>query len=225
MVESLLLRWVLTVVFAAAALWGLHRLIRAEPIATVSGRLAQAGQDQAVPASPAMRISAAWHVVMSAAMIAMCWPWGMAIPVNPQLVVFGVMTGWFLVLAADVRWCTAHRRWQQLHHAAMAAGMFWMLAAMPALMSHAPVEPGHTRHHAMGAGVLAAAEAPAPANAVMVVSLVLGAYFVLSALPWLSAAVDIGRSARTRPQRAAAYEATCNAAMTTGMGAMFLAVL
>ncbi|MDA3645694.1 DUF5134 domain-containing protein [Saccharopolyspora indica] len=225
MVEPLLLRWILTVAFAAAALWGLHRLIRAEPIATVSGRLVRTGQGQDVPGSPVVRISAAWQVVMSAAMIAMCWPWGMAIPVNPQLVVFGAMAAWFLVLAAGVRWCTGHRRWQQLHHAAMAAGMCWMLAAMPALMSHAPVESGHTHHHSLGAGVLAAAPAPAPVNAVVVVFLVLGVCFVLTALPWLSAAVDIGRSARTRPQRAAAYEAICNAAMSTGMGAMFLAVL
>lgn len=225
MVESLLLRWILTVAFTAAALWSLRRLVRAEPISTVSGRLVQAGQDQDVPGNPAVRISAAWHVVMSAAMIAMCWPWGMAIPVNPQLVVFGVMAVWFLVLAAGVRWCTGHQRWQQLHHAVMAVGMFWMLAAMPALMSHGPAESGHTHHHSMGAGVLAAAPDPAPANAVVVVSLVLGIYFVLTALPWLSTAVDIGRSARTRPQRAAAYEAVCNAAMTTGMGAMFLAML
>ncbi|KAA5826061.1 DUF5134 domain-containing protein [Saccharopolyspora hirsuta] len=221
MVESLLLRWILTALFTASALWGLHRLVRAEPISPVWPR---GVEDQDVPGTPAVRISAAGHVVMSAAMIAMCWPWGMAIPVAPQLVVFGTMVVWFLALTANVRWCTGHRRWQQAHHAVMAAGMCWMLAAMPALMSHQPTGSDHVHHHSMGAGVLASAPGTAPASAVAVVCLALGGYFVLTSLPWLSAAVDIGRNARTRPQRAAAYEAACHAGMAVGMGAMLLAV-
>ncbi|MER7015427.1 DUF5134 domain-containing protein [Saccharopolyspora sp. NPDC000359] len=219
MVEPLLLRWLLTALFTASALWGLHRLVRAEPISPVSAR-GVAGQE--VPGTPAVRISAAAHVVMSAAMIAMCWPWGMALPVIPQLVVFGAAVAWFLALTANARWCTGHRRWQQAHHAVMAAGMCWMLAAMPALMSHQPTGSGHGHHHSMGAGVLASAPATAPVNAVAVVCLVLGGYFVLTSLPWLSVAVDIGRCARTRPQRAAAYEAACHAGMAVGMGVVLL---
>ncbi|MGW1681126.1 DUF5134 domain-containing protein [Saccharopolyspora sp. NPDC002376] len=223
MVESLLLRWILTVLFTASALWGLHRIVRAEPISPMSGRLTE--QDREIPGGPAVRISTAWHVVMSAAMVAMCWPWGMTIPVAPQLVLFALMAVWFLALTANIGWCTGHRRWQHAHHAVMAAGMCWMLAAMPSLMSHGESDSGHVHHHSMGSGILASAPDPTPANWVAVVFLLLGGYFVLTALPWLSAAVDIGRKAQTRPQREAAYEATCHAAMTAGMGVMFLAVV
>ncbi|MER5390009.1 DUF5134 domain-containing protein [Saccharopolyspora sp. NPDC002686] len=221
MVESLLLRWILTVLFTASALWGLHRIIRAEPISPLSGRLTD--QDRDVPGSPAVRISAAWHVVMSAAMVAMCWPWGMAIPATPQLVLFAVMAVWFLALTTDLVGCTGHRRWQDAHHAVMALAMCWMLTAMPSLMSHGESGSEDVHHHSMGSGILASAPDPAQENGIAVVFALLGGYFVLTSLPWLSAAVDIGRKARTRPQREAAYEATCHAAMAAGMGVMFLA--
>nr|WP_281377667.1 DUF5134 domain-containing protein [Saccharopolyspora hordei] len=184
----------------------------------MSGRAAAAGTDRVTPGGPVVRINAAWHVVMCAAMLAMCWPWGTAVPVGPQLVVLGAMAAWFLLLTAITRWCPGHRRWQQAHHAVMAAAMCWMLVAMPA---PAPGS-GHVHHHAVGAGTLAAAPV-APAGTEAAGFLALGVGFVLTALPWLSAAVDIGRFARTRPQRAAAYEAACHAATAVGMGAMFLA--
>ncbi|GAA0537557.1 DUF5134 domain-containing protein [Saccharopolyspora thermophila] len=205
MVQDTLLRAVLTILFLGTGLVSLHRamLLRDLP----------------------GRVSAASHVVMSAAMVAMAWPWGMVLPAAPQIAVFALSALWFLLRAANGRLCGGHPRREQAHHALMAVAMAWMVAVMPTLMTSGGPEPGHG-HHALVSGTpVAAPSASGPPIAVVATTAVLGVYFVLASLPWLSAAVDLGRTAVLKQHRTAAREAACHAAMSAGMGAMLLAAL
>ncbi|MFD0488772.1 DUF5134 domain-containing protein [Saccharopolyspora spinosporotrichia] len=103
---------------------------------------------------------------------------------------------------------------------------------------------GH--HHSLGAsasGIAAAGPLPTgptgPTGAVVAVSVLLGAAFVLAALPWTARALDIGRGALDagtgaagptaavpgRTRRAVALDSACHAAMSFGMGVMLLTAL
>ncbi|MCA1189000.1 MULTISPECIES: DUF5134 domain-containing protein [unclassified Saccharopolyspora] len=223
MVESLLLSWVLTVLFAVTAVW-------CAISATRPGL------------RPSDRLSSASHLAMSLLMIAMVWPWGMGVPATPQLVLFAATAVWFAALAV-LRVPCAHGygspRLAHAHHAVMSVAMVWMVAAMPLLMLGAHDSGGGHHHHAAGApasGVLAApAAAAGPPAPVVLVSAVLGAFLVLSSVAWISTAVDTARHnlntadatgapADPRATRLA-WDAACHGAMSIGMGAMLLAML
>lgn len=78
------------------------------------------------------------HLVMSAAMIAMAWPAGMAaVPLAPAAVFFTVVAGWFGYLFAARNTgrlrrsqLDGHPPWHQLAHGVMMLTMAWMYAAM-----------------------------------------------------------------------------------------------
>ncbi|QUH02688.1 DUF5134 domain-containing protein [Saccharopolyspora erythraea] len=220
MVEALLLRWILTILFTGTALWSLRRLL-------------------APACGVADRISSAAHLLMSALMVAMAWPWGMAIPAAPQIVLFGLAALWFAFLAGNRRRTGDHHGHgspvlAHVHHALMMAAMVWMVATMPLLMTGHSPDSGHGGHHhslgASAAGIAAAGPVPAgPPGPVVAVSVLLGAAFVVTALPWTARALDIGRGA-LRPTggaapRIVAAESTCHAAMSFGMGVMLLTAL
>ena len=175
MIDSVLTSWLFTAIFTAAGAWLLLRR----------------------PSSVADWIGRGAHVLMSAAMIAMTWPWGMSVPALPQEIVFGLAALWFLAGAVvpALRHCTPAA---QVHHALMMAAMVWMLAAMPLLMG------GHHQHAASNPLVVTA-------------NLVLGGYLVLSAVPWAS-------SAFAAEDRALRRESASHGAMSVGMGAMFIAM-
>ncbi|WP_243790061.1 DUF5134 domain-containing protein [Saccharopolyspora gloriosae] len=224
MVESLLLSWILTVLFTATAAWCAFSATR--------------------PAlRPSDRLSSVSHLVMSLLMIAMTWPWGMSVPATPQVVLFSVATVWFVALTA-LRVPCAHGygspRLAHLHHAVMSAAMVWMVAMMPLLMLGASDSGGGHHHHSMGvgggAGVLAApAAAETTPGAVVAISAVLAAFLVLSSVAWISTAVDTARHtlntadttgspADPRATRLA-LDSACHGAMSIGMGAMLFAML
>lgn len=229
MVDALLLRWILTLVFAATGGWFLVHLATA----SAHGRTS----------TLADRTCALAHVAMSLAMIAMSWPWGMRLPLWPQLVVFALATVWFLVLALPSRRSAEHAhgsgRLSDVHHASMMAAMVWMIATMPVLMSTGGTSDNGGHHHASAsaASVQAASSEPAGTPEFIVwTSLALGAFFILSSLRWISAAVDVGRSlfdaagGTDEPQgrsarRTTAIDAACHGAMSVGMGVMFLVML
>lgn len=75
------------------------------------------------------------HVVMSVAMIGMCWPWGTGVPVVAQVTVFTAAAGWFggqaLFGAAGRHGDGTYGNW---YHAGMMAVMVWAAVAN-ALMS------------------------------------------------------------------------------------------
>ncbi|APU16045.1 DUF5134 domain-containing protein [Actinoalloteichus fjordicus] len=187
MVDGPLLRWLFTIGFAVALLGFLRQLV---------GRPADG------PSLPA-RISALAHVLMCAAMVAMTWPWGMSIPLTPQLVVFSLATAWFLALTVgrlragreQAAGPSAH-----VHHTLMAAAMVWMLAIMPAAMTAPSSSGGHV--HALAAlgspaegittlgAVSVAPERLGLSALVAVLTGLIGLYLILSSLRWIAGAVD-----------------------------------
>lgn len=117
MIESVELRWALTGLFLVTGCYSVTQLV-------VLKRWRE-------------RLGALLHVLMSAAMVVMAWPWGVGVFVGPQIALFSIATAWFVG-----EWVTAARRsgsnhdahpsWHQAFHAAMMGAMVWMLAAMPA---------------------------------------------------------------------------------------------
>ncbi|ASO21230.1 hypothetical protein FHR81_002199 [Actinoalloteichus hoggarensis] len=188
MVDEPLLRWLFTIGFAVALIGFLRQL---------------AGRRVDGPSLPA-RISALTHVLMCVAMIAMAWPWGMSVPLTPQLVVFSLATAWFLALTVGrlragrelAGGLSAH-----VHHTLMAAAMVWMLAIMPAAMT-APSSGRGGHNHALAAlgpageqvTTLGAVSTPPErlglSSVVAVLTGVIGLYLILSSLRWIAGAVD-----------------------------------
>lgn len=118
MLSDPVLQWALTLAFSATAAYAAARLI--------------------LDRKPLLTVAHAVHLAMSLAMIAMCWPWGMAIPALPQFLVFAGGTAWFVAmgaLQAQRRVPRAalggHSAWHQVAHAAMMLAMVWMFLAMP----------------------------------------------------------------------------------------------
>lgn len=78
------------------------------------------------------------HVVMSAVMVAMVWPWWDHLPRVLLLIFFAAATAWFLLMmvlqAAGIAAAGRHGRlglWYRSLHAVMMAAMVWMIAVMP----------------------------------------------------------------------------------------------
>lgn len=166
----------------------------------------------------AARIGDAIHVLMSVAMFAMIWEWGMALPALPQIVLFLAATAWFAVLALLPNPPSAHSataggvRWMWANHAVMMLAMAWMLWAMLEAMSggdHA----GHTAGHA-------------PASTL---ALITGLPLVVLLLAALAVQIGdllsgLGRQRGTRDRAHRARDAA-NALMGIGMIAMMLPLL
>ncbi|WP_426504459.1 DUF5134 domain-containing protein [Dactylosporangium sp. McL0621] len=218
MIDSVYVSGTLTLIFGAA------------------GLLFLVGRGAGPPTTVSDRVSGGIHVAASAAMIPMAWSWGSKLPVWPQVVAFTLAAGWFV--ARVVRGRLERTRpggawWHDLHHAATAGTLAWSIAAMSGLRSMGSGGDPHARddmmptshHHEMPSSV--PASAAHPGNAVVVAMVVLTAYFVVAAWPWLSTAVRAARRSggTTEPQgRRHAVEAASHAVMSIGMAAMFVAM-
>ena len=117
MVADPVLQWALTIAFGATGLYAALRI--------------------AMTRAPLILIGQLLHLLMSAGMVAMCWPWWAALPAMPQTVVFGTATVWFaalfaLQLARRVRRSAVdgHEAWHQAAHAIMMLAMVWMIVTM-----------------------------------------------------------------------------------------------
>lgn len=202
MIQSPLMSWTLTMVFAATSAWCLVGCLR----------------PSAAMASAAHRISHLCHAAMGAAMLAMIWPWGAIIPAPLQVIVFMLAAIWFLALALHARRRIEIRK--PLHHALMMAAMSGMILAMPATMTMC------------SSGTLPQWTAFAGASgALALLSIALAAYFTVTALSWIGierALLFAGQHA-ARPNAALASsptpDAICHSAMSAGMGLMLLAML
>lgn len=127
------------------------------------------------------------HVLMSATMFAMVWPWGAHVPLAPQFIVFSVAAVWFVYLAVfrpNVPFgaISAHHRRPLLlgYHAIMMASMVWMAAQMsltPMSKSMASMSMG-TPSHAMTAPSWALA-----------ISFVFAAFFALATVVFIVEAI------------------------------------
>ncbi|WP_025733490.1 DUF5134 domain-containing protein [Carnimonas nigrificans] len=136
MIESDWLRWLITVLFAFAAVDSAYRVIR--------------------PERSILRYCHLWHLLMALAMLAMSWPWGHQLPALPQIVVFSVALLWFVWLGISGGCCASddpHRNLTRLsmgYHALMMAAMAWMLLAMSnmgEMAQHSHHMISHGDHH------------------------------------------------------------------------------
>lgn len=207
MIGSETARWLLTAVFAAAALAAVLPL-RA-PARTAAG---------------ADRAGAVFCLAMCAAMAAMTWLPEPAAAVWMQAAGFGCAGLWFGLGRSG--WFRRPSL-TGLHHALMAAAMIWMLAALPGVARMAGT--GRTAGTAgmagmagmqppRGQGPMAAMAAMGPPVPVLAVSALAAACCVIAAVPWLARAVGPGLRV-TDPAAAG------NALMSAGMAAMLLAML
>jgi hypothetical protein len=131
MVSDPALQWVLSVVFGATGLYAVVRVF--------------------VDRAPLLRVGHLLHLLMSAGMVAMCWPWWTDIASAPQFVAFGGAAAWFLallILQIGRRLPRAalggHSPWHQAAHAIMMTAMVWMVASMS---THGASTVDHAHHH------------------------------------------------------------------------------
>lgn len=110
MIHDLLVRWVVTGLFALAAVeCGLPILIRRRPWTTVVGH--------------------SFHLAMAVAMAAMAWPWSTRLPTTGPAVFFLLATLWFATMAV-VAAPTRAPRVLYGYHGLMMLATAWMYASM-----------------------------------------------------------------------------------------------
>ncbi|MFB7633542.1 DUF5134 domain-containing protein [Streptomyces sp. NPDC056149] len=207
------LRWVLTVLYALPALYGLRSVVARD------GALVD-------------RIGHGLHAVMGLLMIAMVWPWGMGPPAGPQVWLFVAGALWF-GCAGPLRAQSADRGralLAALPHVLMMGAMAWMVA----VMGSSPMPAGQGGGRAMDempgmrmAGPSGATTMGLTGSGQRLTAAVLAVLLVVVALRWLARAFDLARSAPevasgSVPRSAAgALGPACHAAMGLGMAAMF----
>jgi hypothetical protein len=202
------------------------------------------------------RLAELSHLLMSIAMIAMALGWSGGPSSGSgiiQLVLFGVLTVWFLGRAAART--AGHRPSSSVYHMVVCASMLWMVAAMPQLMgmpemgSMAGGHAGHDAGATAAAAPGAAMGAPAP-TWMVVTSWVFIVLLAAAGLMWVGRAVrplpiepdaeptDPGGRAEgavavaVRPRSTRLVhlvgpraDAWCHVLMSVGMAAMLLAML
>jgi hypothetical protein len=203
MIDSVALRWILTLTFAAIGVYYLVRCVQAS-------------------STWVLRVSCIAHLAMSAAMIAMVWPWGMNIPVGPQVAVFVLAALWFLPLA----WSRegAAIRVLHLHHVVIMGAMAWMVGSMPTVMSGSgsDMPQAMDMSHGMSMPGMGGNSSAVPGY-LTVVSIVLACYFAAYTFWLISHAVGPLKAGHT--EAAQAKERSCQGIMSVGMAVMLLAVL
>lgn len=192
------LRWLLTVAFGGTAVFHLLRCLR--PPAARPCPVAE------------HRLSEMLHLVMGLSMIAMIWPWAVAIPAAAWTVVFMMSTGWFVARAV---W-TSRRRAVPAFFATATGAMVWMGASIP----------GHASTGGHG-GMDMAGTGHAPVGCAGWVSALLGGYLVLAAFWWVGRGMRIGGPSTATTDAMAwplDWSALCHGVMSAGMGIALLAM-
>ncbi|MDR8413695.1 DUF5134 domain-containing protein [Nonomuraea sp. 3-1Str] len=208
MIDSLALRWALTVILTAATLGSIS-----------GGGRSRTGR---APGTTTLRISSAAHAFMGVAMITMLWPGGTVMPGGLEAIVFAVTAGWFFRLASGVRPPGSAPRWPDLHHALMAVAMIWMALAMPVALPTTGMA-GH--QHSPHGDTSAPMGMPA---LLLIAGVVLAGYFLLAVVLWLSHA-GLGlhiTSVAGAPRRSRrAFEAASHAVSSAVMSVIVLGAL
>jgi uncharacterized protein DUF5134 len=220
---------VLTAVFAVTGLYSLVRLSAlASGAATDGDRMAELS-----------------HLLMSVGMLGMAWgrTGGPGTPSGVvQLVVFGLLSAWFLVhvLRRD-----GHRRVGAAYHLLVQVAMVWMVAVMPALMGMGGAAPASAAHDHDGHGgtggtgeMARMTTSMAPPLWIQVVTVGFVVLLGAAALAWATAAVrparvpvpvapagpPVPRPAPARPS-GIRLDAGCHLLMSLGMAGMLMAML
>jgi Domain of unknown function (DUF5134) len=167
MIESVTARWLLTAVFAVAAL----------------GTVIQwrsAARQARQPDPPA----AAFCLVMCTALIAMSWWLEPSAITWVQVAGFGCAALWFGLASGGSLGQFRRPRLVSLHHALMGAAMIWMLIALPGVVGMRPA--------GSGPGTMTAMSSGGPSVPVLAVSGLVAAGCAAAALPWLARAIGPG---------------------------------
>jgi Domain of unknown function (DUF5134) len=191
------LRWLLTVVFAAAAAFHLVRCVRPS---SWPARVAE------------HRFSEVLHLVMGASMIVMMWPWGAVVPATVWVAVFTMSAGWFIAGAVG----SAGRRLVPSFFASAMGAMVWMGASMPAQASTV-----HS-HAGMAGMTMGGGAGHGSPGYTAWISVVLGGYLMLAAFWWLGKGLRVG-GLSTVP-RPLGWAALCHGVMSAGMALALLAM-
>ncbi|ETW26456.1 DUF5134 domain-containing protein [Mycobacterium gastri] len=124
MIQHLMLRWVVTGLFALPAVdCGLAIIRKGRPWTSVVGH--------------------GLHFVMAVAMAVMAWPWSMQLPTTGPAVFFLLATAWFVTMAVVAAQTAVPRVWYG-YHSLMMLATAWMYA----IMNGYPLPIGwSTQHH------------------------------------------------------------------------------
>lgn len=120
MIQDLLLRWVVTVLFALSAAESVYAMATGRRVWTHI-------------------VSHSLHFVMAVAMVVMAWPSGAALPTSGPMVFFLLATVWFV----GVTLVQSGHRGINAYHAAMMLAMAWMYAVMGGGLLPTPAEARH----------------------------------------------------------------------------------
>jgi len=176
-------RWLLTVAFAASALFACAASIG------LAGRLAVLPRrDSAMAARREDPADAGFCLAMCGALIVMAWRAEPAAATWVQVAGFGAAGLWFLLASRGQAGPVWRPTMTGLFHALMAAAMIWMLTALPAATQMgAPMTGGGTM-----AG-MSAATMPAPVpTPVLVISFLVAVGCAIAAVLWLGRAFGPG---------------------------------
>ncbi|MGB5794512.1 MAG: DUF5134 domain-containing protein [Mycolicibacter algericus] len=210
MIDDLALRWIVTVLFAAS-IAGYGCILAAQHnrwTCTVNHVL---------------------HLAMSAAMIVMAWPAGMALPVVGPMIFFLLAAGWFVLAPGRVFSGIADRLINSYHAMKMTA-MAWMYAVMSGHLPGQTCHPsGHSGHGSPGMQ-MAAMDMSGPEAAwtetepgwIIIVNAIAAVGFAIAALYWLYryAAERRSNAVSHRPQPVV-LGPLCQALMAAGAALMF----
>ncbi|WP_215449678.1 DUF5134 domain-containing protein [Streptomyces sp. ATCC 21386] len=212
------LRWVLSLLFTVPVLYGLGKSV-----------LPGAGITE--------RIDHALHAAMGALMVAMAWPWGMGLPVGPQVLLFSVGALWFLASAPfrTAGGSPGRAAVGALPHVVMMGAMAWMVSAMGSSATMSGAEGSGGMHHMAGMDMSGGSglssmslSGTGPVTTAVLLAIVLGGI----GLAWLTRAFDRARGRHTDPRwsgdgslvesgHIGALAPACHAAMALGMAVMF----
>ncbi|MES9506928.1 DUF5134 domain-containing protein [Streptomyces sp. NPDC000609] len=219
MIAATGLRWILTLLFCALAVYGLWRAFAARSHPWTA------------------RLAHGLHAVMALAMFAMAWSWGMDLPGTPQVIFFSAAAAWFVLAALALPNGPEPRLRalaSTLPYTVMTGAMAWMVAAMSSGMSMGAMDAGQA-HDMPGMdmsapGTLATMTLSGTGDrwTAGLLALVLLAL----ALWWLAKGFDTGRLAPCTTGGAAsggavhaAWDVGCHGLMALGMAVMFVVMV
>jgi len=216
------LHWLLTICFAAVA-------------GRAAWRAGAARDGGASAGDPALeRVAHALHALMAVTMAVMTWPWGMSVPVAPQVTFFSLAAVWFLAAACFVRSSTAPLPYRLLHaapHALTMAATAWMAHTMRAGSSVGGGESGSSMADmpSMQMSAPGSAAAMTLTGSDPSATIILTMVAVALALRWLTPGFDLARSkptARTphTPMTALPHALSYHDLMALGMAVMLIVI-
>lgn len=217
MITAPFAQWLLSAVFALTFSYAMVGIIR--------------------PGSVRDRFAYCLHALMSVAMFAMVWPWGIHALLVPQVVVFTAAALWFTAIAVAGRAPTPDSEEREGHHDGKGTLLYHggMMAAM-AVMAAGMTTMGTSQHSvsSMSMGSMPGMDMSSGSSGgmpmplwVTLVSAACAISFGVAALYFLGSALAAatGNERRSSLARSRAVRATWNLLMAVGMAALFVPMI